>query len=43
MRADFRIANAVERVEGPLVFLKRTVNVVKFNSSSKSSALMKQG
>jgi V/A-type H+-transporting ATPase subunit B len=27
MRADFRIANAVERVEGPLVFLKRTVNV----------------
>jgi V/A-type H+-transporting ATPase subunit B len=27
MRADFRIANAVERVEGPLLFLRRTVNV----------------
>jgi V/A-type H+-transporting ATPase subunit B len=27
MRADFRIANAVVRVEGPLVFLQRTVNV----------------
>jgi V/A-type H+-transporting ATPase subunit B len=29
MRADFRIANAVERVEGPLLFLRRTVNVGK--------------
>ena len=27
MRADFRIAGAVERVEGPLLFLRRTVNV----------------
>ena len=27
MRADFRIANAVERVEGPLLFLQRTVNL----------------
>jgi V/A-type H+-transporting ATPase subunit B len=27
MRADFRIANAAQRVEGPLLFLKRTVNV----------------
>ena len=27
MRADFRIADAVERVEGPLLFLRRTVNV----------------
>ena len=27
MRADFRIANAAERIEGPLLFLKRSVNV----------------
>jgi len=27
MRADFKVANAAERVEGPLLFLKRTVNI----------------
>ena len=27
MRAEFRIADAVQRVEGPLLFLRRTVNV----------------
>ena len=27
MRADFRIANAAQRVEGPLLYLERTVNV----------------
>ena len=27
MRADFRIADVAERVEGPLLFLRRTVSV----------------
>ena len=27
MRADFRIGDVAERVEGPLLFLRRTVNV----------------
>ena len=27
MRADFRIANAAQRIEGPLLFLERSVNV----------------
>jgi hypothetical protein len=27
MRADFRIGDVAQRVEGPLLFLRRTVNV----------------
>ena len=27
MRADFRVANAARRIEGPLLFLERSVNV----------------